>query len=355
MRTGFTRKSKIGDGYAFVAVVLGFLLIMVVGFVNTSCRDQSSSDKSGDSGTEVQTPDVAELPGLRKLMDTFLRDPSICQGPDHYWYLTGTINPAVGVQIWKSKDLVSWETLGIVWKPGNSPWHRRYLEQGLPLWAPEIHFINNTYWLTYSMPGWSENNSGIDAKNSGSGLLKSTSGKPEGPYVDVQPSERIGDEIDASLFQDDDGTVYFLWHNGKIAKMKPDMSGLAESYHWLRPSAPDKDPVHHTELCPAGNHIGYEGAFMFKYNGLYYLCGSDHGDGGRYSCYVATSKNIYGPYSARYEALPYCGHNMLFKDEKEQWWSTFFGQDGIPWREQPGILPVTIGADGIVRNSKSTK
>jgi hypothetical protein len=69
-------------------------------------------------------------------------------------------------------------------------------------------------WFTYSLPGWDGS-----ARTSGCGLLKSTSGKPEGPYVDVQPNERIGDEIDASLFEDEDGTVYFLWHSGKIARM----------------------------------------------------------------------------------------------------------------------------------------
>ena len=57
-----------------------------------------------------------------------------------------------------------------------------------------------TFWLTYSLPGWDGT-----GKTSGCGLLKSTTGKPEGPYEDMQPGERMGDEIDASLFQDDDG------------------------------------------------------------------------------------------------------------------------------------------------------
>jgi hypothetical protein len=43
--------------------------------------------------------------------------------------------------------------------------------------------------------------------------------------------------------------------------------------------------------------------------------------------------------------LPYCGHNMFFQDDNRQWWSTFFGQDGVPWHEQPGILPVMINPD----------
>ena len=58
----------------------------------------------------------------------------------------------------------------------------------------------------------------------------------------MQPAERLGDEIDASLFEDDDGTVYFLWHSGKIARMKPDMSGLAEPYRWLKTTTLRSEP-----------------------------------------------------------------------------------------------------------------
>ena len=315
-------------------------------------------------GTEVVRPNTGvslkhgdtALPGLRKLMNIYLRDPSICSGPNGTWYLIGTVNPPEGIKVWKSNDLVKWDSLGMVWKPGASAWHKPYIKQGRPLWAPEIHYINGTFWITYSMPGWSATDPKIfDAKNSGSGLLKSISGKAEGPYQDVQPGKRMGDEIDASLFQDDDGSVYFLWHSGKIAKMKPDMSGLAEPYHWLKLTVADPDPRHHSGLCPlifgkdSYDHIGYEGMFIFKTNGLYYLCGSDYGEGGRYSCYIATSENIYGPYNERYEALPYCGHSVFFQDGKKQWWSTFFGSDpGAPWQEQPGIVPVTIHATGIV-------
>lgn len=126
MRTFFIRKSKIKDSCALT--ILGLSLIVAIGLVFTSCAKRSSQAKSGDADTAVQTPEVAELPGLRKLMDSYLRDPSICRGHDNYWYLTGTINPAVGIQIWKSKDFITWETLGIVWKPGGSPWHKRYLE-----------------------------------------------------------------------------------------------------------------------------------------------------------------------------------------------------------------------------------
>jgi beta-xylosidase len=296
---------------------------------------------------------------LRQLMSTPLRDPSICRGPDGTWYLTGTVPPFwsynEGIKVWRSKDFTNWVPLGFVWKYGRSPWHAKYLEAKKPLWAPEIHFLRKTFWLTYSLPGWDGT-----GRTSGCGLLKSTTGRAEGPYADVQPGERLGDEIDASLFQDDDGQVYFLWHSGKIARMKPDLSGLAEPYHWLRTTTTDPNPRHHSGLC-AGifgtnsfDHVGFEGMFVFKANGRYYLDCSDECNG-RYSCFIATATNLYGPYGERYEAIPHGGHNMFFCDEKGHWWSTFFGSDaGAPWRERPGLLPVVFDSQGKVRPQYST-
>ena len=45
------------------------------------------------------------------------------------------------------------------------------------------------------------------------GLLKSSTGKPEGPYVPAYSGNHafLKPNIDASLFEDDDGTTYFLF------------------------------------------------------------------------------------------------------------------------------------------------
>jgi beta-xylosidase len=165
----------------------------------------------------------------------------------------------------------------------------------------------------------------------------------------------LGDEIDASLFQDDDGTVYFLWHSGKIARMKPDLSGLAEPYRWLRTTVPDPNPKHHSSLCRgifgtnSYDHVGFEGMFLFKAAGRYYLDCSEQYEG-RYSCMIATSTNLFGPYGERYEALPHAGHNMFFKDNQGRWWSSYFGSDGsAPWRERAGLFPIEFDAEGRVR------
>jgi|WetSurMetagenome_2_1015567.scaffolds.fasta_scaffold228412_1 xylan 1,4-beta-xylosidase len=307
---------------------------------------------------ELKPVVTSRLLGLRKLMDIPLRDTSICRGPDGTMYMTGTVAPFwdynEGIKLWSSKDLIHWLELGFVWKYGNSPWHKPFLEKKKPLWAPEVHFLKGTFWLTYSLPGWDGT-----AKTSGCGLLKSTTGKAEGPYVDMQPEGRIGDEIDASLFQDDDGKVYFLWHSGKIAQMKPDMSGLAEPYRWLKTTTADPNPKHHSNLC-AGifgqgsfDHVGYEGMFIFKSGSHYYFCCAENFEG-RYSCAVSSATNLFGPYGERYEAIPHGGHNMFFKDERGQWWSTYFGSDdGAPWQEHPGLLPIEFSPQGRIQPQSS--
>jgi xylan 1,4-beta-xylosidase len=338
------------------------LALLVAGFltgpaqaVETAAPALASGITNSPPGaSDPQTRPKSDLGALRKLMDTPLRDPSICRGPDGTWYLTGTVEPFwgfnQGIKLWKSPDLTNWTAMGFVWKYGDSPWHKKFLAAKKPLWAPEVHYLIGTFWLTYSMPGWDGT-----AKTSGSGLLRSTTGKPEGPYADMQPAERLGDEIDASLFGDDDGAVYFLWHSGKIARLKPDMSGLAEPYRWLKTTTSDPNPKHHSSLC-AGifgkgsfDHVGYEGMFLFKREGRYYFSCSENFDG-RYSCTIATATNLFGPYGERYEAIPHTGHNTFFRDSRGQWWSTYFGSDNTaPWQERAGVLPIEFDARGQVR------
>lgn len=269
---------------------------------------------------------------LKPLFDFPVRDTCVCLGPDKIYYLIGTTgaptwwNTNEGVRMWKSKDLKTWQPIGLVWSfEKNATWQKKQGDNQA-LWAPEIHYINGTYWITYCM------------NYQGTGILKSTTGKPEGPYVDIKKDGPLTAEIDASLFQDDDGKVYFVYQNGKIARMKDDMSGLAEEPKLLKPAnAPQ---------------VGFEGAFIFKANGRYYLSCADFTDG-RYHCYVASSKNLMGPYGNRYLAIPHGGHNMFFKDVKGSWWSTFFGNDGdAPFTEKPGLLRVEFGLDGEPRPAR---
>lgn len=279
---------------------------------------------------------IPELPGLRKLFDYPLRDTSVCIGPDHAYYLTGTTGHPTwwltneGIRVWRSTDLTNWVPLGLVWSfEKDATWQKPFREDHRAIWAPEIHFIKGTFWLPYC----------VNWNGGGTGLLKSTSGKAEGPYVDVKPEGPLTAEIDASLFQDDDGQVYFVFQDGKIARIKDDMTGLAEQPRLLKPAN--------------SSHVGFEGAFLTKINGRYQLVCAEFNqrDGiSAYDCMVASAESLFGPYSDRYLAIPHAGHNMFFKDREGYWWATFFGNDPLaPWRERPGILPIEVGPAGRIR------
>jgi len=273
------------------------------------------------------------LPALEPLFDFPVRDTSVCLGPDGVYYLIGTTGWPTwwktneGIRMWKSRDLVSWEPLGLVWTfEKDATWQQPVVDGCRAVWAPEIHHIKGNWWITYC----------VNWPGGGTGILRSVSGCPQGPYADIKPDGPLTKEIDASLFEDDDGGVYFVYQNGKIARMKDDMTGLAEEPRLLVPSnAPQ---------------VGFEGAALFKIGGRYHLiCADFAGDPAQYHCMSASADSVYGPYGPRYLAVPHGGHNVLFADRDGNWWSTSFGNDPFaPFTERPAILRVHLEGDRIV-------
>ena len=66
------------------------------------------------------------------------------------------------------------------------------------VWAPEIHYLRGNYYICLSMAP------------SGTSILRSSTKKPEGPYVHAVSAEKpVTGGIDPTLFEDDDGKVYF--------------------------------------------------------------------------------------------------------------------------------------------------
>jgi len=292
------------------------------------------------------------IPVVKALFDVFLRDTAVCRGPDGEFFLTGTIGEKSmtandGIPLWRSKDLVHWESLGLVWTiERDGTWQKKWTEKAgvrrRAVWAPEIHYLRGNFFISYCITGL------------GTGLLRSSTGRPEGPYASVNtPDAPLTSGIDASLFQDGDGSVYFLYGSGYLARMKDDMTGLAEKPERLRCDPADRAPEHHHPARPCladqFDHVGYEGVSLFKRDGRYYLnCAERYYE--RYHCMTAESATLRGPYSARYVSVPYGGHNNFFQDGQGRWWSTMFGNDPqAPIQKRPGILRVDFDADGHVR------
>jgi xylan 1,4-beta-xylosidase len=292
-----------------------------------------------------QSESDLKLPAqLKPILDYPIRDVSICLGPDNTYYMTGTTGDpdmwAVtgDIKIWKSKNLATWMPVitqprkrSTVWNcDREGSWEKEIkLRDGAPfrpLWAPEIQYFNGTFWLTYCLP------------NLGSGILKSTSGKAEGPYQKVLTrDEPFNQDIDPALFKDDDGGIYFVSGEGKITPLKNDLSGAAGEPFLAVPAN--------------ARHTGFEGAFLLKRNGKYYMVCAEFVNGD-YHCFVSSADHIRGPYSNRYLLIPHGGHNTFFKDAMGNWWATFFGNDkNAPFRDRPALIKMKFDKEGKISMS----
>ena len=269
------------------------------------------------AGRDINSP--SGLP-VRLLFDIWMRDPAIMRGPDGVFYLTGTTDEPGGkgddawvyndgIYLWKSTDLVHWESMGLIWSlQKDATWAQAWRKVGTDphwrraVWAPSLCYIKGTYWIPYSMNYYE------------TGLLKSTTGKPEGPYMDVKTTPMTPD-IDAALFADDNGSVYFMWAARSIARMKDDMSDLAEPPRQLQFAKPRWG----------------EGSHLYKLNGKYLFTNAGVPHKRRPEPAQQLRRECRGwPIPCTGPIRRWCGqfrsrgHNTLFQDGDGAWWSTFF-------------------------------
>lgn len=295
------------------------------------------------------------VPPILPAIELHLRDGVVTLGHDGNYYLTGSSGDNIwgftkGVELWKSPDLRKWTYLGLVWDIDKEAeewvkeWRKHPRQAVRAVWAPEIHYIKKNYYICFSMCP------------NGIGILKSSTGKPEGPYVSAFTEKgSIVSGIDPTLFEDTDGKVYFTYGAGKeIALLKDDLSGFAAPFKKIDFTDPDHDPTHHAEKCSRRgmNDLGHEGAVLFKRNGKYYLGAADDYEG-RYSTCIAISDNIYGPYVKRHESIPCGGGTGFFKDKNGDWWSSYFGNDSQShFREKIGFIRASFTENGMIYPAK---
>jgi xylan 1,4-beta-xylosidase len=288
------------------------------------------------------------LPPILPLIEAQVRDTIVCRGGDGHYYMTGSTGQNIwafndGVELWKSPDLKRWEYLGLVWSierdgTWEKQWRSLHDKPSRAVWAPELHYVRGTYLICLSMAP------------SGIAILKSTTGKATGPYVHAFSAEKpVANGIDPTLFEDDDGKVYFTYGSAtRIVRLKDDLSGMAEEAHPIVLTDPDHVPAHHAPKCEGRgmNDLGTEGAELFKANGIYYLGAADTYEG-RYSACMAMAENVYGPYRMRHESVPCAGGTGFFQDGGGGWWTSFFGNDPqSPFREKPAVVKIDFDKDG---------
>ena len=204
-------------------------------------------------------------------------DPTVIKADDGYFYVYAT-EDIRNMPIYRSKDLVSWQFMRTVFTDQTRP----NFEPNGGLWAPDINQINGKYVLYYAMSVWGgEQTCGIGV---------ATAENPGGPFTDhgkLFRSNEIGvqNSIDP-CFVEDNGKKYLFWGSFRgIYAIELSEDGLS-----IKPGA--------EKIQVAGT--AYEGTYVHKRNGFYYLFASIgsccEGLKSTYTTVVGRSKNLLGPY-----------------------------------------------------------
>ena len=241
------------------------------------------------------------LPAMTELISNIeIRDASICLGSDNVYYLVGSMSDNSiwyhneGINLWRSVDLKNWTYVGLVWSFENDAsttdktWNLFYDQQFRAVWNTKIQYLEGNYYLSFRNPIM------------GTRLLKSSTAKPEGPYL----NQTLEDNLTQTTLFKDSLNKYKLYF----------------------------------EMMNSG--------FLFKANGKYYLSTTNFMDTtNRYSSYVGVSDSLDGTFTNWHEALPCGGNATYFTDTQGNIWATLFGNDdSAPWREKPGIVKMAVDA-----------
>jgi len=318
-----------------IPTLLGLVLAV------TAVKAQGKIDKQA-IGVGLITHDRALY-----IKEGWIRDPYIYLASDGYFYLTGTqpnpddpreaedpYNTGLGetsivgysLRVWRSRDLIIWENLGIPFTLDQGYWAEQQPErfkevprENWRIWAPEVYLINGKWVLVHTSPS---------PVRKGANLAISHDKSLKGPFSHPMKDDMLR-RHDPSLFQDDDGTFYLLWGNTLIAPIKRGFKGLAAKPVRIDPSdtrpGPEGEPL---------RRIGHEGATIRKIGDKYVHFGTawstDLGRKGTYNLYYCTADKITGPYGPRQFAGRFLGHGTPFQDKDGKWWCTAFFNANVP-------------------------
>jgi len=316
-----------------------FLSLLAISFSSFAQADgdNKTSSESADKNVFTYTNPITRDSSIA------MRDHCIIKVEDK-WYCTGTsmpvwTGPNPGVRLLVSDDLINWEMhswlIDASKLPADSPYNGRF-------WAPEIHYIQNKYWLTVNSGKVTEEDpKGMETHS----IWLFSADKVTGPYELVNGPLTPQYNNDATLFEDDDGQTYLYCSGNGLFQAKIDLSTgklIGEIDKFLDKRSPGN---------PDWMVGGIEGPFVVKRDGIYFMFFSSWTRG--YEVGLLKSENPLGPWefvsgepifgtrkkgyrrelsvNGGYDDLkfqdsedPYCetGHNALFEGPDGKLWSS---------------------------------
>lgn len=252
---------------------------------------------------------LLSVSSFTQVSDIRVHDPvMIRQDGTYYLFCTGR-----GISVYSSPDMKDWKEQEPVF---DSPpeWATEAIAgfRG-HIWAPDISFHNDTYYLYYSVSAFGKNTSCI-------GLVTNTTLNPDdadfkwvdhGKVVESVPGRDLWNAIDPNLIIDEEGTPWLtfgsFWRGMKLFRLNEELSAPSQPQEWYTVAARPRD--YYTE-DPDPGEAAIEAPFIFRKNDYFYLFVSYdfccRGLESNYKIMVGRSEKVTGPYLDKW------GRNMNF-------------------------------------------
>ncbi|HYP16229.1 MAG TPA: family 43 glycosylhydrolase [Opitutus sp.] len=285
------------------------------------------------------------------ILPGYYADPALVEH-DGKFFLYATLDPWGGQTLgcWESTDFKQWTYRELNWPTKEACTSPK--SSGAMVWAPSVVRAPDGRFVMYVSVG-SEVWAGVADHPLGP-WRDANHGRPLIPH-DYRPGFHM---IDAEAFIDDDGTPYLYWgsgwgwKNGKcfVVKLRPDMIGF------------DGEPQ---DVTPTNY---FEGPFMFKHAGRYYLTysqGITVKD--TYAVHYAVGDTPFGPFTesptspilstdhARNVVSP--GHHALFRRGSEAY--ILYHRHSVPYVPEKAfrqicVDPLRFTAEGLIEKITPT-
>ena len=242
---------------------------------------------------------VLLVTGCAQSKQIIVHDPVAIQANGKYYmYSTG-----VGIASWQSDDCINWEFMAQVFAEIPEWCKKEVPKFDGNIWAPDISFHNDKYYLYYSISSFASNRSCI-------GVATNTTLDPKnidykwidhGVVIESVPGRDNWNAIDPNLVFDDNNQPWLtygsFWGGLKIVKLNDDLISVAEPQTWHTVAARQRD---FSLNADDPGDAAIEAPFIFKKNGYYYLFVSFdlccRGENSTYNVRIGRAKSPVGPF-----------------------------------------------------------